>query len=123
MLKASKNNHACLKVIQLMCTQSWRGCADGVLHILQFTVFCFKLSVKKHCVAEVLLADWDIFFIFKIIFNCDFYNLDTNLLLFFLCSFVEPKNKNQVFSRLVVSFLFITTHALLQKHSNCRDFL
>ena len=40
---------------------SWRGFAEGVLQIVLFTVLRFKSSVKKHCVANVLLAIWKTF--------------------------------------------------------------
>ena len=33
----------------------------GVLQVALFTILWFKWSVKKHCVAKVLLAIWEIF--------------------------------------------------------------
>ena len=50
-------------------------------------------------------------------------NLVTNSLLFLFCPFIETKNKNQVFSKLVVwqqgivCFLFISSRALLQRYA------
>ena len=45
----------------IWCVHSWRGFAESVLQVALFTVLWFKWSVKKHCVAKVLLAISDIF--------------------------------------------------------------
>ena len=33
-LRASKNNHSIWKALQLMCTYSWRGFAEGILQVV-----------------------------------------------------------------------------------------
>ena len=43
------------------CVHSWREFAKGILQIVLFAILWFKWSVKKHCVAKVLLAIWEIF--------------------------------------------------------------
>ena len=43
------------------CAHSWRGFAEAVLQVVSFTVLCFKWSVKKHCVANILQGIWMIF--------------------------------------------------------------
>ena len=43
------------------CTHSWWEFAEGVLQIVLFTALWFKWSVKKCCVAKILLAIWEIF--------------------------------------------------------------
>ena len=43
------------------CAHSWPGFGDGVLQVVLFTVLWFKWSVKKCCIAKVLLAIWEIF--------------------------------------------------------------
>ena len=49
----------------------------------------------------------------KIIVTITPTNLVTNLLLFHFCTFVETKNKNQTFGKLV----FIASHGLLQMYA------
>ena len=50
-------------------------------------------------------------------------NLVTNSLLFLLCTFVETKNKNLIFNKLVIweheifLFLFIASRILFQKYA------
>ena len=53
----------------------------------------------------------------------------TNLLLSSLCPFLQTKNKNQIFSKLVVwyrkifLFLSIASRALLENHVEFRNFI
>ena len=75
-LKASKKITTVGKLLV-----SWRGFAEGVLQVVLFTVLCFNWSAKKQCVARI--------------FQCRFFS--------FFCLFVANKNKNQIFSKLVVS--------------------
>ena len=37
------------------------GFAEGVIKVVLFSVLRFKWSVKKSCIANVLLAIWEIF--------------------------------------------------------------
>ena len=55
--------------------------------------------MKKSCAPKVLLAIWEIFLHEN---NRNPTGLVTNSLLFSYCSFLHTKNKNQVFSKLVV---------------------
>ena len=59
-LKSSKNYRNSLKGFQLMC-YSWRGFGESLLQFILFIVLWFKWSVKKHCVAKVLLEVSQIF--------------------------------------------------------------
>ena len=71
------------------CAYNWWGLAKGVLLVILCTVLW---SIKKHCAAKILQGIWE-----TVIRT----NLVTNSLLFFSCPFVETKNKNQIFSKLV----------------------
>ena len=101
---------------------SWRRFLDSVLQVALFRVSWFKWSVKKHCVAKVLLAIREIFLKYKIIVTIIPTDLVTNSFLSSFCPFLQIKNKNQVFSKLMASkekyfcFLFVTSRALLQNH-------
>ena len=44
-----------------LCADSWRGFAEGLLQFVLFTVFYFKWSAKKHCVAKILQRIWERF--------------------------------------------------------------
>ena len=83
------------------CTHSGQGFDEGVLQVALFTVLWFKWSVKKGSVAKVLLAIWEII-LHENNRNQHSYRFITNLLLSSFCSFLQTKNKNQVFSKLVV---------------------
>ena len=43
------------------CAHSWQGFAEIILQVVLFTVLWLKWSLKKHCLAKVLLATWYIF--------------------------------------------------------------
>ena len=61
-MKASKNNYTSFNNYNFVITlQSWQGFAGDVLQVVLFTVLWFKWSVKKHCVAKVLLGIWETF--------------------------------------------------------------
>ena len=45
----------------IWCVHSWRGFAERALQVALFAVLWFKWSMKKHCVAKVLLAISEIF--------------------------------------------------------------
>ena len=59
-LKASKNDHNSWKALQLICLYG-KDLFRLFYKLLLFTVLCFKWSVKKNCVAKILLAIRDIF--------------------------------------------------------------
>ena len=59
----------------------YRKFAEGVIQVVLFTVLWFKWSVKKHCVAKVLLAIWE--------------------------SFLHENNRNYISYRLSYKFAFI----------------
>ena len=73
--------------------------------------------MKKHCVAKVLLAIWETFsHENNHNYNSNRY-FSTNSLLSSFCHFLQNKNKNQVFRKSVVCFLFIVSRALLESHA------
>ena len=81
--------------------------------------FVFQESVKKHCVAKVFVVMWEIFL--------HEYNWNYNSYKFsYKC--VETKNKNQIFSELLLwkqkncLLLFKASPALLQRHANLINF-
>ena len=86
---------------------------------------CFKQSVKKHSVAKILVVIRETFFM-KVIVNIMFSNSITTFLLFFCFPFVKTttKKKNKIFSiywlcgnENYLYFLFITSRALFQRHT------
>ena len=60
-LKARKRIVTVRKLFS-QCVHSWWRFAEGVLQVVLCTILWFRWSVKKHCVAKVLLATWQIFF-------------------------------------------------------------
>ena len=52
---------ATLQNLFSQCVHSWRGFAEGVLQVVLSTILWFKWSVKKHCLAMILLPVWEIF--------------------------------------------------------------
>ena len=94
------------------CIHSWCGFFEGVLQVL-FTVLWFKWSLKMYCVAKVLLAIWQKFFM-KIIVTIIATDLVISLLLPFFYPFLETKNKFWFGNEKYFYFLFIASHALLQ---------
>ena len=65
------------------------------------TVLCFKWSAKKHCIAKILQGTERDFYI-TLILTMFPTSLVTNSLSSLFCTFIETKNKNQIFSKLVV---------------------
>ena len=111
---------ATVQKLFIKCTHSGQEFAEGVLRVVSFTVLWFKWSVKKSCAAKVFLAIWEMLW-HENNRNCHSYRFSHNSLLSSFCSFLQSKNKNQVFSRLVawyreifLFFLFIASCALLQ---------
>ena len=101
-----------------------------VLQVVLFTVLWFKWLVEKHCVVRVLLEIRDTtFYEINCHYNSDKFSYKFAFILF--CSFQEIKDKNQVFSKLLVwyfHFLFIANSLLFQSHVEFnrllkRDFL
>ena len=100
---------------------------EGILQVALFTSLWFKWSVRKLCLAKVLLAICD-----ALIWTLIPIDLVTNLLLFIFYNFLENKNQNHVFSKLVVwsgtrSFFFlfwsIVSHTLFQNHAELNRLL
>ena len=57
----SQNMVATVRNLFNLVANSWGGCSDGILQFVLFTVSWFKWPVKKHWVAKVSLAIWEIF--------------------------------------------------------------
>ena len=56
-----QNINATVRLLFSKCVHSWRGFSEGILRVVLFIVLRLNWSVKKHCVAKVLLAIWEIF--------------------------------------------------------------
>ena len=76
---------------------SWQGFTEIVLQVDLFTVLWFK-SVKKHCVAKVLLVIWEIK-IKKIILTIISTNLSKNSFLSSFCPFLQTKKQESGFQQ------------------------
>ena len=63
------------------CVYSCQRFAEAILHVVLFTVLCFKWSVKKHCVGKVLMVFWEAFYMGVSVITIT-TDLVTNLLLF-----------------------------------------
>ena len=103
------------------CAHSWRRFAEGVLKVVLFTVLWFKWSLKKYCVAKVLLTIGKYFYMKRIISTIP-TGLVTNSLLSSFCPFLQTKNKNQVqqvggLVTINISLLFIASRVLLQSQA------
>ena len=89
-----KNNRNSSKAFQLIF-HSWWGFAEGVLQVVLFTILLFKWSVKKHCVAKVLLAIWEIFLHEN---NCNYnsyrFSYKFSFILFYFLSY-KPKSRTR----------------------------
>ena len=64
-------------------------------------VLWFKWSVKKHYVAKVLLAMWEVFLHEN---NCNYNSYKSSYKFAFIpfYPFLETNDKNQIFSKLVI---------------------
>ena len=80
---------------------SRRGFAEGILKVVFFTVLCFRWTVKKYCVAK-FLKEFERDFYTKSTVTIIFTNLIINSLLSLFCPLLETKNKNQIFSKLMI---------------------
>lgn len=95
-LKCSKNYHNSCKSPKVM----WKKIAKNLLGVFEksfYLRFCFKWSVKKHCIENIVLTVWEIFFMKIIVKIITKYQIPNSFLLLF-CSFVETKKMNQIFS-------------------------
>ena len=101
---------------------SWRGFAEGVLQVVLLAILWYNWSMKKHCVAKILLAIWEYFYM-KIIVTIIAKYVVTNL---FLSSFfISYKLKTRIWfsaswwsgNEKYFCFLFIASRALLQSHA------
>ena len=109
-----------------LCAQSWWGFAEGVIQFVLFTILWFKWSVKKHFVAKVLVAIWEIFshendrnynsyrFSYKFVFVLSYKPKTTRI--WISESWWSDNEK-------YFCFLFIASHALLQSHAEFNIFL
>ena len=104
-------------ILFIQYAHSWGGFSEDVLQVLSFIVLWFKWSVKKHCVAKLLLAIWEILlhennrncnsytFSYKVVFS---YKLKTRIR--FSASWWSGNQR-------YFYFLFIVSRVLLQSHA------
>ena len=110
-----------------LCAHSWREFAEGVLHVVLFTVLWFMLSVKEHCVAKVLLEIWE-----NILHennrSYDSYRFSYKFGFILFLSFFKNQSQKSGFQKVVglvmrnisvfyFFIFFIVSHALLQSHA------
>ena len=108
-MKASKNNRNISKAFQQIiatfrklfneCAHSWWGFAEGVLQVVLFIVLWFKWSIKKHCVAKVLPAIWEIFW-YENYRNYNFYRFSYKLAFILLLSFLTLQKQESGFEQI-----------------------
>ena len=84
---------------------SWRahsewGFSEGVQQFVWCTIFLFKWSMKNHRLAKDLLAVSEIF-LHENNHNCNSFRFSYKFIGILFCPFLENKNNNQVFSKLV----------------------
>ena len=105
------------------CTHSCRRFAEAVLQVVLFTVLWFKWSVRKSCVAKVLLAIWEVFSVEN---NQNYHSYSFSYKFAFIFSFFVLFYKPKTRIRFSASwrsgaenyfcFLFIASRALFQSH-------
>ena len=96
-----------------------RGFAEGVLHVVLFSILCFKLLVKKRRIAKILHEIWELF----LCENNHCYNSHkfAFILFFLFCPFVETirikfstnwwsGNEKHFY------FFFIANHTLFERY-------
>ena len=105
-----------------MYVHTWRRFAEGVLQVVLFTISWFK-KMKKHCVAKVLRAIWEIF-LHENNFNCNSYRFSYKFaFILFLCFLTNQKQEygfqqaDGLVTRNIFVFLFTRSRALLQSHT------
>ena len=79
---------------------SRRGFAEGILKVVFFTVLCFRWTVKKYCVAKFHKEIER--FLYEINRNYNLYKFNYKFAFIPFCPLVETKNKNQIFSKLMI---------------------
>ena len=116
------------------CVHSWRGFAESIVQVVLFTILWFNWSVKKHCLAKVLLAIWEtclhednynsikLTIITIIIIPT---NLVTNLVCFYPLFLLSYKPRTRIWfsascwsgNEKYFCFLLIASRDLLQSHT------
>ena len=116
-----KKESQCFESFSTSVCHSWWRFAECVLQVVLFTILWFKWPVKKHCVAKVLQAIWEIVLDEN---NCNYnyYRCSYKFAFIGFLSFLKNQKQESRFQQAESNgkyfyFLFTASYTQLQSHA------